>query len=101
MDVRSKLKIWATANDDFIFPEYAFPAQSLIRQRVGFFDLDVPGMWHCNMRIRSAMSHYQLKMDNVDRPDLYDDWKTFRKEGIERALTDLEDELQRQGIQVS
>ena len=101
MDVRSKLKIWATANDNFLFPKYAFPAQSLIRQRIGFYDPDVPGMTFCSRRIRDAMSFHRLIMDNIDRPDLHDERKTFRKEGIERALTDLEDELQRQGIQVS
>ena len=101
MDVRSKLKIWTTANDNLLFPEYAFPAQSRIRKRVGFYDPDVPGMTFCSRRIRSAMDFHQFKMDNIDRPDLHDERKINREEAIERALAYLEDELQRQGIQIS
>ena len=101
MYVLDKVGIWGKANDNHLFPEFTFAAQSQIKQRVGFYDPDVPGMTFCSRRIRSAMSFYRLMMDNIDRPDLHDDWKVSRKEKIERALIYLEDELHRQGIRVS
>ena len=101
MDVRSKLKIWATANDNFLFPDFAFPAQSRIRERIGFFDLDVPGIWHCHFMIKNAMSHYQFMVNGYDQPHMYAQWKASREESIEDALTYLEEVLQRQGIKVS
>jgi hypothetical protein len=101
MEVLDKVGIWGKANDNHLFPEFAFAAQSQIKQRVGFYDRDVPGMTHCNRMIRSAMSFYQLMMDEIDRPDLHAEWRTSREEKIERALTSLEEELRRQGIRVS
>ena len=101
MNVLDKVGIWGKANDNHLFPEFAFAAQSQIKKRVGFYDPDVPGMTSCNRMIRSAMSFYQFKMDNIDRPDLHDERKINREEAIERALAYLEDELHRQGIQVS
>jgi hypothetical protein len=101
MNVLDEVGIWGKANDNHLFPEFAFPAQSIIRDRIGFFDWDVPGMWFCHFMIKDALSYYQLKLDMVERPDLHEKWKADRDETIERALSRLEEELQRQGIQVS
>jgi hypothetical protein len=101
MDVLDEVGIWGRANDNHVLPDFVFAAQSRIKQRVGFYDPKVPGMSHCQRLIRSALSHYQLKMEEINRPDLHDEWESFRDDAIERALTGLEEELQRQGIQVS
>jgi hypothetical protein len=101
MNVLDEVEVWGKANDNHLFPEFIFAAQSQIKQRIGFYDENVVGMTFCARRIRSAMSLYQLKMDNIERPDRHDAWKASREEAIERALTYLEEELQRQGIQVS
>jgi hypothetical protein len=101
MDVRSKLKIWKTANDNYEMPGVVFGAQSRIRRRVGFFDPEVPGMDHCNRMICSALSHYRFLVDGYNQPRMHEHWKASREEKIEDALTYLEEVLDRQGIQVS
>ena len=101
MDVRSKLKIWATTNDNYEMPDFVFAAQSRIRKRVGFFDPDVPGMNHCNRMVCSALCHYKFMVDGYDQPHMYAQWKASREERIERALRRLEEVLRRQGIQAS
>jgi hypothetical protein len=101
MDVLDEVEIWSTANDNEVLSDYVFTAQSLIRQRVGFFDWKTPWVRHCHTLVSMALDHYQMMMDNIDRPDLHVQWKETRDERIEDALSDLEDRLHQLGIQVS
>jgi hypothetical protein len=101
MDVLDEVGIWGRANDNHVLPDFVFAAQSRIKQRVGFYDPKVPGMSHCNRMITASLSHYEFMVEGYDQPHMHEQWKASREEKIEDALTYLEEELQRQGIQVS
>jgi hypothetical protein len=63
MVICSQLGMGLPANENHLYPEYAFAAKSLIRQRIGFYEKDVFGIPHCEDRIQSAMfarDHYDL-----------------------------------------
>jgi hypothetical protein len=77
------------ANDNFVHPEHAFAAQSIIRKRFGFYDRDVLGMSGCAIKILSALR----------AQDRYFYSEESTQEQIEWALRSLAEEFAEYGIE--
>ena len=82
------------ANDDFVHPEQAFAAQSIIRRRFGFFDRNVPDMNICAINIMGALrahKHYFLSEETTQEQiegSLQSLARTFSEEGVFRLSDD-------------
>lgn len=82
------------ANDNFVHPEQAFSAQSIIRERFGFFDQNVPDMGICAIHIMGALrahEHFFLSEETTQRQiedSLQSLARTFSEEGVFRLSDD-------------